>query len=130
MIITSRQEYELAELRIEQLTSGDFVDVRDLTELRDLLLAATGWEAKIRIPAATQLGCHPRQIAKGQAMTIITNEEFEAAIARAHELMDGNNRDVDQAELIEIGEAVATWYRRHDDAAFIGMKLSPDQPAE
>lgn len=60
-------------------------------------------------------------------MIIASVEDYEAAMARARELMSMNRRDIDEDELVKIGDAVVAWYKRHDDATAWGMKLTPDQ---
>lgn len=49
-------------------------------------------------------------------MTITSVEGYEAATARAQELMGAIEGSPEDAELAEISDAIMAWDRRHDDA--------------
>lgn len=48
-------------------------------------------------------------------MTITSVEEYEAATARAQELMGAVEGSPEEAELAEISDAIMAWDQRHDD---------------
>lgn len=49
-------------------------------------------------------------------MIITSIDDYEAATARAQELIGCTDGSPEEAELAEISDAIMAWDRRHDDA--------------
>lgn len=129
MTITTEKQHPDAQKRIEEITSGDFVDAENANEPRELHLAVAALVTSTNpvAPAnASQLTSNANA-SSWLATTIASIEEYEAATARAQALLGCNEGSPEEAELDAISDAITAWDQRHDAATLSQMKLTAKQ---